>query len=84
MTTKYFFEGIQKTKYVGTLELCTNNRCKNFQANIFIFGCVMNPKPSTVDDVIFVNAIFGIPNCRGAKQMTFFESLDKTGQDTHF
>ena len=44
-------------------------------------GCAMAQKPGKGDDVIFLNAIFGVSKCRTWKWMTFLEPLDKTEQD---
>ena len=35
------------------IELYVTNRCTEFQANIFIFGCAMAQKPGEGDDVTF-------------------------------
>ena len=50
--------------------------------NIFIFGSTM-AKNQVVVMTSFFKSIFRIFNCRTAKQMTFLESSDKTGQDSY-
>ena len=58
----------------SAVSTCTNSRCTKFQANIFI---AMDQKPGK-DDSVILNAIFGISNCRTAKQMTFSELSNET------
>ena len=55
------------------IDLCVTNNCAKFQANIFIFGCEVAQKQIDGNDVIFLNSVFGIPNCRTRRQMTFLE-----------
>ena len=47
------FGDIQKTEYMYSIELYSNNQCTNFQVNIFIFGCVMAEKLGEGDDFTF-------------------------------
>ena len=49
---------VQTTQLTGglcfklcTIEICTNNRCTKFQANIFIFGCAVAKRPGKGGDV---------------------------------
>ena len=39
---------------VYIIELCANNRCTNFQANIFISDCAMAQWPGKGNDVTFL------------------------------
>ena len=71
----------KKQKYLFSIELYSNNKCTQFQANIVIFGSAVAQKPGKVEDVTILKAIFDIFNCRTSKQMTFLESGDKIGQD---
>ena len=66
---------------ICSLELYSNSQCTKFQANIFIFGRAMAQQPGKGADVTFWNAIVGISNCCTPKQMTLWESWDKTTQD---
>ena len=75
-----FWSYLKTVQYVVNLH--TNKSQTKFQSNIFIFGCTMVKNPGKGDGVTFLNAIFGISNCRTQK-IIFLRSLDKTGQDRH-
>ena len=64
------FIDIRKTG-IYVIELCVTNSCTKFQANIFLFGCEIAQKPIDGNDVIFLNSIFGIYNCRMTKNGIF-------------
>ena len=69
----HFFIDILETE-IYVIELCVTNSCTKFEANILIFCREMVQKPIDRNGVIFLNSVFGISNCRTAKQIAFLDS----------
>ena len=81
---RYFFkvQNFQQTvQYV--VEPCLDIWHAKFQVDICIFGKHNSPKTVSVDDAIFQTVILSMFRRRTEIKMTFLESLDQTGSETH-